>query len=87
MSEWIPITYRELDEEEKEQYPEEYQIISSPLPDDGEEVLITVCGGVEIDTFCRDNADGCYFEGRYIEEVEAWMPLPKPYQEGKNETA
>ena len=86
-SRWIPITSRPMTEEEKEHYkthPEYldgFRIFNCKLPDDGQEVLISVCGGVEIDTFVQDANDGCYFEGRDIDDVDAWMPLPLPYKQ------
>ena len=84
---WIPITSRPMTEEEKEHYKThpEYQddcrIFNCKLPDDGQEVLISVYGGVEVDTFVQDANDGCYFEGRDIDDVDAWMPLPEPYKQ------
>lgn len=84
---WIPITSRPMTEEEKEHYKThpEYQddcrIFNCKLPDDGQEVLISVYGGVEVDTFVQDANDGCYFEGRDIDDVDAWMPLPLPYKQ------
>ncbi len=87
---WTPITTRPMTEEEKEHFKEYYdyeviddddaRIFNCRLPEDGEEVLITIYGGVETDTFVQD--DGTfYFEGRDIEDVKAWMPLPDPYKE------
>lgn len=86
-SKWIPIKTRPLTKEEKEDFAEQGYSEDSiafmydcPLPDDGQEVLVTIWGGdLRIDTFCRD--DGCYFE-TYCDEddVLAWMPLPKPYK-------
>lgn len=84
---WIPITSRPMTEEEKEhykthpEYQDDYRIFNCKLPDDGQEVLISVCGGVEVDTFVQDANDGCYFEGRDIDDVDAWMTLPSPYKE------
>lgn len=81
-SSWIPIKTRKLTEEEKEEYPDCEFMYDCKLPDDGEEVLVTTfAGNVTLDTFCRD--DGCYFE-TYCEENEviAWKPKPKPYEEG-----
>lgn len=83
---WIPITSRPMTEEEKEHYTihpdylDECRIFNCKLPDDGQEVLISVYGGVEVDTFVKDGNDGCYFEGRDIYDVDAWMPLPQKYQ-------
>ncbi len=84
---WIPITSRPMTEEEKElykihpDYRDECRIFNCKLPDDGQEVLISIYGGVEIDTFVRDANDGCYFEGRDIDDVDAWIPLPEPYKQ------
>ena len=84
---WIPITSRPMTEEEKEhykthpEYQDDYRIFNCKLPDDGQEVLISVYGGVEVDTFVQDANDGCYFEGRDIDDVDAWMPLPEPYKQ------
>ena len=86
---WIPITYRPMTDEEKKHYSE-YSVydeedfdtmLNCPLPDDGETVLITDrLGNVEVDTFIYD-IDGCYFECNCdMEDVIAWMPLPKPYE-------
>lgn len=85
--EWIPITYRPMTDEEKEYYSEQAgcdkedldTMLNCQLPDDGEEVLITVFGEVETDIFYRD-VDGCSFENRDIEDVTAWMPKPEPYK-------
>lgn len=83
---WIPMTTRPMTEEEKEKYREQLEyvddavIFNCSLPDDGQEVLITVYGETELDTFYNDAIDGCYFENRDIEDVTAWMPKPKPYE-------
>lgn len=84
---WIPIKTRPLTDKEKEEYADlgysEDSITfmyDCPLPEDGEEVLITTrYDEVTTDTFCRD--EGCYFE-TYCDEddVKAWMPLPQPYK-------
>lgn len=86
---WIPITSRPMTEEEKKDFAERTgydekdfdDILSCPLPEDGETVLITDrLGNVEVDTFIND-CDGCYFECNCdMEDVKAWMPLPQPYQ-------
>ena len=81
---WIPITKRPMTEDEKQWHEscyDEAEILNCPLPEDGEDVLITVNGRTWIDTFLRDETDGCYFESYDIDEVEAWMPLPEPYKE------
>lgn len=89
---WIPIKTRPLTEEEKEEYADlgygedsVNYMYDCPLPEDGEEVLITTRHGeVNADWFYRD--DGCYFE-TYCDEgdVKAWMPLPQPYKSESEE--
>lgn len=80
---WIPMTTRPMTEEEQEHYREWFDfdgamIFDCELPEDGQEVLVSYGGYVCVDTFCKD--DGCYFEGVDIDDVTAWMPLPKPYE-------
>ena len=90
--EWIPITARPMDEEERSEWSEkegfileddEAFVYTSPLPDDGQEVL--VCGrygAVWIDKFMNDPDYGCCFEENgEMDGIVAWMPLPKPYGE------
>jgi len=80
---WIPVTKRPMTEDEKSWYEscyDEAEILDCPLPEDGEDVLITVNGMTWVDTFIRDETDGCYFESYDIDEVKAWMPLPEPYK-------
>lgn len=91
---WIPFTYRPATDEEKKHYAERTgydeedidTILNCQLPEDGETVLITDrLGNVEVDTFIND-CDGCYFECNCdMEDVRAWMPLPKPYTEESEE--
>lgn len=81
MNQWIPITYHKATEEEQEGYGEDItSVYDCPLPDDGQEVLITTkYGTVVCTTFYTDM--GSYFE--YYEdedEVVAWMSLPDPYK-------
>ena len=77
--EWIPL-----------KSDEEGMIIGS-LPEEGEEVLVTVYGQVEIDSFGCDveydeSTGECrnewFCENNDIEDVKAWMPKPAPYQKG-----
>lgn len=70
----------------------EGEIINS-LPEEGKEVLITIYGETCIDTFGCDvgydestgyGRNEWYLEDHDIEDVKAWMPLPKPYGGLKN---
>lgn len=84
---WVPITYREMTEEEREYFEAEFdeaKIIDCTLPEIDEEVLISHRGSVYTDIFHNDRGI-VYFEDVDIEDVDAWMPLPKPYEkEGEN---
>lgn len=75
--EWVPM-----------ETSEEGAIINS-LPEEGERVFITIYGETCIDTFgCDVEYDESTGEGRHlwyledndIEDVKAWMPLPKPWK-------
>ena len=85
--EWIPIKVRELTDEERESYDDEYCFMwDCPLPDDNEEVLVTLTytDRIAITTF-YDN----YFEDYDWEDIKAWASSPKPYKAnmgGNNET-
>lgn len=79
-SRWIPVTER--------------------LPEDGERVLATHLGGInpnrQVIEHIYDkgftcgwdmdlNRDSPTFGHMYMGDVIAWMPLPKPYEEGADE--
>ena len=83
---WIAIKTRPMTEEEKEYYSEYLSegngmIYECPLPDDGQEVLITSkYGSVDKTTFYTDC--GNYFENyEDYDEVIAWKLLPEPFKE------
>ena len=87
-SQWIPITSRPGTDEEYEAFSqygdcprEDFRVFDCPLPDDGQEVLVTTrWGDVCIDTWYRD-VDCCYFENNSDDDdVIAWMPKPEPYK-------
>ena len=79
--EWIPIKTRPLTEEEKEEHPEWSFVYDCQMPEDEQKVLVSTKWGVCTDIYCKD-VDGCYFEDHCDEDdVLAWMPFPKPYEE------
>ena len=85
---WIPTKTRPMTDEEKEYYSEYLFedngfIYECPLPNDGQEVLITSnYGSVDKTTFYTDC--GNYFENyEDYDEVIAWKPLPQPYKESE----
>ena len=76
---WIPFKTRPLTDEEKQEYPDWTYIFDCPLPDDGEEILLSNGKYVWTDTFINDGE--CYLDGGDdIDDGMAWMPLPKPYE-------
>lgn len=87
---WIPLKTRPMDEDERKEWSEklgykleDYEAIiyTSPLPEDGQNVLICLRNGhIVTDTFEQDDA-GCYFiDYGEMDGVVAWMPLPKPWE-------
>ena len=79
---WIPITFRKPTQEEKDDYyaqrgEELCYVVENEMPLDGQEVLVSCGGIVSIDTFDEDYYD---FEDMPIEDVDAWMPMPKSYK-------
>lgn len=80
---WTPIEVREPTQEEKEEYLTEHgeelcYMVESRMPEDGQEVLVSHGNYVTTDVFLEEFWN---FEDLDIENVEAWMPLPKPYEE------
>lgn len=91
--EWIPITFRQADDEEYKDFierhdyihmsREECKVYDCQMPYDGQEVLVTTCGGyVCEDVFCAD-PDYYGFENcSDPDDAIAWMPKPRAYKKG-----
>lgn len=83
--EWVPIKSRPITEEERESYgwdEDITHILTCPLPDDGDEILISRNNGkwVDLVVFCNNGYGVGDENGNdWLYEVEAWMPLPKGY--------
>lgn len=99
-SQWIPITYRPLTGKERIALAEHYGIeycdtaeekaFDCPMPEDGQEILISTSWGVAEDVADNDiDGEGfiCYgLEGNGDwDGVEAWMPKPERYKKGGEE--
>lgn len=97
---WIPVKYRPLTAEQRIAFAEHYGIeycdtasekaFDCPLPEDGQEILISTSWGVRLDVAANDiDGDGfiCYGleENGDWDGVDAWMPLPETYKEAENE--
>lgn len=83
-SEWIPVKFRELDGEEKEEHPDWDYILDCPMPEDGQDILVTNGKHVWQD---ENYIDDGYYLDRWDDwaEITAWMPLPLPYKGENNE--
>lgn len=92
-SQWIPITYRPMtDEEEKELCEKlgieegiledwEKKVFTCHLPDDGQEILTSFFGKYVQEDICSWDEYGCGLENNGDwDGIDAWMPLPKPYK-------
>ena len=78
---WIPMVRREPTEEEKAEYlaqngEELCYMLENEMPLNGQEVLVSIGEFVSEDIFDEDFYN---FENNDVENVDAWMPLPKPY--------
>lgn len=93
-SQWIPVTYRPMDKEEREiaerefgkLTDEEALIFDCHMPEDGQEILISTEHMVSADICSRDELwIGLESHGDW-DGVLAWMPMPDPYKkEGEEE--
>ena len=91
-SQWIPVTYRPMTEEEEKELCEklgieegiledwEKRVFTCHLPDDGQEILISRGKYVQED-ICSWDEYGCGLENNGDwDGVDAWMPKPEPYK-------
>ena len=90
--EWIPVTSRPMTKEEEKEVCEQWgvkelegwekRVFTCPLPEDGQEILISTSWGVRKDKCEWDPDSGCGLEenGDW-DGIKAWMPLPKQYEE------
>ena len=79
---WHKLIFRNLTPEEEKEYANfDWSYMVENLPDYGEEVLVTDGENVWIDSFDEDAY--VYLSGTDsdLDNVIAWMELPKPYKE------
>ena len=96
MRRWIPIKTRPLTDEElkslSQYYGSNYKdtaeewAFDCPMPEDGQEILISTSWGVSTDYCkfdCTDEGFGLYSleDLGDWDHVKAWMPMPKPYKD------
>ena len=82
---WIPVEYHQITEEERQEndYPADWvYYIDSPMPEEGQEILITTNTGYVEKCTCLNDGESWYTDDDYdwCGEIKAWMPLPEPYQ-------
>ena len=87
---WIPVKAHPATDEEQESSPDIDYWFDCELPDDGQEILVTVKHkdwiGVEKDV-CY--VDSCYsLDSGYdwLDDIVAWMPLLEPWKGEEDET-
>ena len=78
--EWNELVFREPTAEEKEEYAgEKFERWIDNLPSFGEDVLVTNGIDVWAGLFYMDNGI-CFSDADDINDIIAWLPLPKPYE-------
>ena len=87
ISKWIPVKWHVIldAEREEEGIPDDIvYYLDCPMPEDGEEIIVTDGKRVWTDENSIDIV-GHYLEsGNDWKDIKAWMPLPKPYKKGGN---
>ena len=85
MSEWIPVKYRDMTQEEIERYREftdATKMFDCKMPDDGQDILVSTKSGIVTTDVC--DIDDMYGYGLEDygdwEDILAWMPFPEPYR-------
>lgn len=97
-SQWIPVTYRPMTEEEEKKFCEELgieegsiedwekRVFTCRLPDDGQEIL-TSFGKYVREDICSWDEYGCGLENNGDwDGIDAWMPMPEPYTKENADT-
>lgn len=83
---WIPVKAHPATEEERESRPDIDYWFDCEMPDDEQEILVTVKHknwiGVEKDVCYVEDSYGLDSGYDWLDDVIAWMPLPEPYKEG-----
>ena len=83
---WRPFRCRKTTEDDCSSFD---YIMECELPEDGQEILITVNNNrhepVQMDIFFGGGGEECALDSGYdlCDEAVAWRPLPEPYQEDK----
>lgn len=84
---WIPVKWHVIldAEREEEGIPDDIvYYLDCPMPEDGEEIIVTDGKRVWTDKNCIDIVGHCLESGNDWKDIKAWIPLPKPYKKGGN---
>ena len=88
-AEWIPVKWHEITDEERERegYPKDWVVhIDCEMPCDEQEILVQTKNGYIRWDVCYEDGEFSLDSGwDWIEDIVAWMPLPKPYREDGEE--
>ena len=84
---WIPVKAHPATDEEQESSPDIDYWFDCEMPDDEQEILVTVKHknwlSVEKDVCYVDSCYGLDSGYDWLDDIIAWMPLPEPYKEGE----
>lgn len=84
---WIPVKWHEITDEERERegYPKDWVVhIDCDMPCDGDEILVQTKQGYIRWDVCYEDGEFSLDSGwDWIEDIVAWMPLPKPWKDGE----
>mgnify|MGYP006967165538 FL=1 len=82
---WIPVKAHPATDEEQESSPDIDYWFDCEMPDDEQEILVTVKHknwiSVEKDVCYVDSCYGLDSGYDWLDDIIAWMPLPEPYKE------
>lgn len=80
---WIPVKAHPATDEERESHPDIDYWLDCEMPDDGQEILVTV----KHKNWISVEKDVCYVDSEYSldsgydwDDIIAWMPLPEPWK-------
>ena len=88
-TEWIPIKWHDCTDADREKYGFSDDIVAvfdCEMPDDDQAILVTTSHGYVNQDVCYID-DGFSLDSGYdwIDDITAWMPLPEPYKERREE--
>lgn len=83
ISKWIPVKWHVIldAEREEEGIPDDIvYYLDCPMPEDGEEIIVTDGKRVWTDENCIDIVGHCLESGNDWKDIKTWIPLPERYK-------